>query len=421
MNESPVSYSPFFWLVLNGISICLLGIYSMLEMACVSFNKVRLQYYVSKGYTRSIWLNYLLQNPSRLFGTTLIGVNIALVIGSECSREFYSSLGLSPDIAPLTQVILVVIFGELAPMFAARRYPEHVASLGVPLIYFSAKLMTPLLFIIDLISKSVNYFFKGKKNEHNIYITEEELVKIIEEQSDNTSFESENDEFRAITANIFALREKSITQVMEPIKNIALLPQNAPLKDMEALLKKTENKFVALYQKSFSHIVGIIYPREALRCQRDQKIKDYASAPWFVTEGVTLIDVLKQFRINNENLAVILNNSGNAIGIVTLDDLLEEIFGKISYENTAISQKPLQNLMLREKTFSGSMTVNEFNCQYGVQLDLNPHLTLSELLIKHLGHYPEKGESLFLAPFELTVKENTLNHIKSISISTKSS
>jgi len=104
----------------------------MVEMACVSFNKVRLHYYVNQGNRRAIWLNYLLQHPFRLFGTTLIGVNVAMVVGSECSREFHSALGLSPDLAPLSQVIIVVIFAELAPMFAARHYAEHVAMLGAP-------------------------------------------------------------------------------------------------------------------------------------------------------------------------------------------------------------------------------------------------------------------------------------------------
>ena len=105
------------WLLLNFLSIVVLAFFSMSEMACVSFNKIRLQYYFSKGNTRAIWLNHLLHNPSRLFGTTLIMVSLAMVIGSECAREFHSSIGLDPDLAPLTQVILVVIFGE-RPLFS---------------------------------------------------------------------------------------------------------------------------------------------------------------------------------------------------------------------------------------------------------------------------------------------------------------
>ena len=127
------SWKYFFLLIL--ISVLVEGFFSMLEMACVSFNRVRLQYYVSKKNRRAIWLSSLLKNPARLFGTTLIGVTTALQFGSECARRFYISLDLSPDWAPLSQVIIVLIFAELAPLFAARRYAENVVMLGIPIIF----------------------------------------------------------------------------------------------------------------------------------------------------------------------------------------------------------------------------------------------------------------------------------------------
>src|SRR5262245_63138653 len=113
----------------------------MIEMASVLLNLVRLHYYVSKGEKRAVLFNELLNYPSRLFGTTLIMVNSATVFGSEFSREFHEAIGLSPDLAPLTQVLLVLIFGELSPMFAARTHSEHMALLGIPLLYASAKIL----------------------------------------------------------------------------------------------------------------------------------------------------------------------------------------------------------------------------------------------------------------------------------------
>ena len=120
------------WLLFNILSIVFLAFFSMAEMACISFNKIRMQFYVAQGSKRAKWLYALMQNPSRLFGTTLIGVNIATFVGSECARQFHSAIGLDPDLAPLSQVIIVIIFGELAPQFAARSYPENVAMLGAP-------------------------------------------------------------------------------------------------------------------------------------------------------------------------------------------------------------------------------------------------------------------------------------------------
>ncbi|MEI8365920.1 MAG: hemolysin family protein [Parachlamydiaceae bacterium] len=438
-----MKYNALIWLVFNLLSIVVLAFYSMLEMACVSFNKVRLQYYASKGSKRMLWLNDLLQHPSRLFGTTLIGVNIALVIGSECSRECYAALGISPDLAPLTQVALVVIFGELAPMFAARRYPEHVARLGIPLIYASAMLMTPLLIIIDWISKIANFLLQGNQNDANIYLTQEELLKILEEQSEDSG-SSESDEFSTIAENIFALRDKRISQVMEPIESAILLPSDATIDKMEEVLNQTGALFLPLYHRHRSNIIGIIFPREALRAAGSKRVRDLALPPWFVTETTGIMQVLKQFRTNSETVAIILNSSGKAIGIVTLDDVLEAIFEKISRAHKKESlgapalestdnalkslahakfpvksvENPLTNLMLIEKTFPGEMTVREFHQHYGISLAPNPELTLADIISNRLGHHPEKGESIFIAPFELTVKETTLTDIKTISIST---
>lgn len=407
------------WLILNIVSIVVLAFYSMLEMACVSFNKVRLQYYVSKGYKRAIWLNYLLQHPSRLFGTTLIGVNIALVVGSECSRQFYAALGFSPDLSPLSQVILVVVLGELAPMFAARHYAEHVAMLGVPLIYVSAKLMAPLLWCVGLVSKLCNMVVGGKEAEANLYLTQEELQKIIEEHSDESTSDMDSAEFSAIAANIFSLRGKSLKDVMEPIKPSELLPDNASIKQVEALLYRTGADYIPLYNREISNITGIAYPRDLIRATETHRVRDYARPPWFMSEATGIMQILKQFRTNNESVAIILDQTGKAVGLITLDDVLEELFGDTNYISREETAKKYKKLMLIEKTFSGDLTVGEFHRQYGVMLDKDPTMTLSELITHHLGHHPEKGEEVYIAPFDFTVKETSLMDVKTVTVSTR--
>ena len=414
-----MSENALIWFICNLLSIVVLATYSMLEMACVSFNKVRLQYYVSKGYKRAIWINYLLQHPSRLFGTTLIGVNIALVVGSECSREFYAALGLSPDLSPLTQVILVVIFGELAPMFAARQYAENAAMLGVPLIYFSAKLMAPLLWCLGIVSKLCNNLLvRGKESETDIYLNQEELQKILEEHGDD-SLDSESAEFSVVAANIFSLRKKELTQVMEPINTIASLPDNATVAQAETLLVKSRADCILLYNRDPTNIIGIAYPRDMIRAADTHRVRDYARPPWFVSEKASIMQILKQFRTNNESVAIILDQQGKAIGVINLDDVLEEIFGKVSYSAKEMGMLKQKKLMLIEKTFAGDMTVGEFNRLFNIILDKDPTMTLSELITNHLGHHPEKGEEIYIAPFEFTVKETSLTDVKSVSVSTR--
>lgn len=410
-----MEYKAIFWIFCNLLSIVVLAFYSMLEMACVSFNKVRLQYYVSKGMKRAIWINDLLQNPAKLFGTTLIGVNIALVIGSECSRQFHSAIGINPDLAPISQVVIVVIFGELAPMFAARHYTENVAMIGVPIIYASSKLMAPLLLAVGWISKMCNLIVSGREVEGNIYLTQEELQKILEEQEEDQPHERESEEFNAITSNIFSLRAKEVRQIMEPLSNISLLPSNATVAQMEELLQKNPTDYVPVYHQSLSNIVGIASPRDLIRVPETKRIRDYARPPWFVTENTTVMQILKQFKTNNEYVAVILNQHGKALGIINFDDVLEELFGKSHLRD---KQQDKQQIII-EKTLSGEMKVKEFNRQFGVILDKDEELTLSQLISNQLGGHLEKGDSIYIAPYEFTVKEMTLLEVKSIMVTTR--
>jgi CBS domain containing-hemolysin-like protein len=295
--------------------------------------------------------------------------------------------------------------------------------LGIPLIYASAKLMTPLLWVVGLISKGCNYVLSGKETESNIYLSLEELQKILEEHTDEAGSVSESDEFSAIAANIFSLRTKDLKQVMEPIKLVPSLAAAATVQEAARFLKEKGVEFIPLYNRDITNIIGIATARDLIRASDTHKVRDYCSPPWFVPETASLMQILKQFRTNNESLAIILNHHGQAIGLITLDDVLAEIMGKLSYPSNHGASHPIApkktQVMLIEKTIPGEMLVGEFNKQFGVEIDKDESLTLSELIERTHGHHPEKGESIYIAPFEFTVKETSLVDIKSVSVNSK--
>lgn len=408
--------SAFVWLALNLFSIIVLAFYSMLEMACVSFNKVRLQYYVSKGIKRAEWLNWLLHNPTRLFVTTLIGVNVATVFGSEFAREFHSALGINPDFSPLSQVLLVVIFGELAPMFAARRYAEHVVMLGVPLVYFSAKAMTPLLWAFGGISKLYNWTMGIRENQSNIFLTQEELEKILEEQEEDKPPERESEDFNAVSANIFSMRLKSAQHIMEPLSSLPVAPSNSTVGDVSALLCNSESYYALIYHRQPSNIIGIVHVRDLLRSTPAKRARDFAHSPWFVTQNSSVMQILNQFRNNSHEVAIILNPQGEAQGIIHMDDIVEEIFGSTNYSFDRKLPLQTSKRVFIERTFPGDTKVGDFNHQFDVLLDKREELTLAELMLEQLGHHPEAGETIELPPFELTAVEATLMEVKSIKV-----
>jgi len=410
--------SALLWLLLNFISIIALSFYSMQEMAIVSFNKVRLKFYASQGIKRAVWLEYLLQNPSRLFGTTLIGVNVATVISSECAREFHRAIGVDPDFAPLTQVLIVLIFGELAPMFAARMHSEHMAMLGAPLVYLSSKILSPLIWILGGISRLTNRIFGGKETQPHVLLSQDELVKILDELDEELPHQRESMEFNAIASNIFRVRGKEARKVMSPLQSARLVPSDTTVAQMRTLLKKGITE-VAIYFRDKTNIVGITSVRDLIRAPDSKKIRDYSYPPWFVTEKTPLMQILKQFRQNNESIAIVLDDKGHARGILSVDDILQEIFGKPNNPKTRVKPAEPKKTVVIDRTVEGSMTLEDFNREFGSDFEDEQAHTLSDFIIKEIGHHPEAGEMIYLPPFEFTVMESSLLEVSKIKARTR--
>jgi CBS domain containing-hemolysin-like protein len=392
------------YLLLTILSIAVQGLFAFFEMACVSFNKVRLQYYVSLGTRRALWLNYLLKRPSRLFGTTLIGITASLMVGSECARHLYESMNLDPDWAPLTQVPLVVIFGELAPMFAARRHPEQAAMFCVPLMIFLARLLTPITWTFDAVSRLIHKSM-SKQKEVPLFLSREEVKMAFEEQEEG------EDEFNAAVSQIFQLKNLTAGQLMIPLSKVQMAPSHATLAEVRHLLSVHYAPMIPIYHRFPHNIVAIAYLRNLLRLEETKKVIDAARSPWFVTRDTSILQLLQQFRRNNQNIAVILDPSGQATGILTLDQILAEIFGE---ETEAPVIEEATHYI--ERTLSGEMSVAEFNQQFDAELPVGSGDTLSDLILSELGHLPVKDEVVRIADFEFTIDEPTLLGIKTLSV-----
>jgi len=387
----------------------------MLEMACVSFNKVRLQYFVSKNNRRAIWLSYLLKHPALLFGTTLIGVATSLQLGSECARRFYESLGVSPEWAPLSQVFLVLIFAEIAPLLAGRRYPEHVAMLGVPIIYFSSILLRPIIWLLDLLCRLINRLV-GSPTASGIYLSREELQKIIEEKE--STQHAEGEELNTVSANIFSLKSKTAKELMQPLGAVQMIPARCTIGEVRDLLTKSYTPYLPLYQRNKEHIVAIAYPRDLLRLSENKRIREYARSPWFITENTSILQILKQFRRNNQSVAVVLGEAGTAVGILTLDEIVDEVFGRSDAWMSFGDMVPRMHHVVLDRTFPGDMRIDDFNKQFHVHLAAEKAETLEELITEKLGHVPTQGEFIKIDQFELTVEEASLLGAKTVSIRT---
>lgn len=391
-----------FFLLLVLLSLVIQGFYSMLEMACVSFNRVRLQFYVSQGNRRAKWLSSLLNNPTRLFGTTLIGVNATMQFGSECARRFYSSVDLSPDWAPISQIFIVLIFAELAPMFAARRYAENVVMLGIPILYLTSFILRPVIFLLDFLCRFINFLF-GVKSRSGLYLTREELQKAIEERDD-----APREKLDPILVNIFGLKNKTAKDLMDPIGEMKSIPSENTIGELKELLGLQTFPFIPVYHKNPQNIVAVAFPRDLLRLPDDTRLRAYCRSPWFITEKNSVLEIMKEFRRNNQSLAIVLNNQGQAIGTLTLDAVVDEIFGNRDDWISFGEYVPGKGKVFVDRSFPGDTFVSEVNKWFSIEIPGKKEATLEDLMEESLGHRPDRGDVVRVGNYELSVEETSL-------------
>lgn len=390
----------------------------MLEMAAVSFNKVRLQYYISEKSKSALWLHYLLNHPALLFGTTLIMINASLLIGSECSRRFYEAVGASSAWAPFTQALLILVFAETAPMFAGRRYAEHAAMIGVPILYVCALCLKPFIWTIDLLCKGVNHLC-GASFSSNIYLSREELQHVIESREEKVLTE-EKEKFNTVVMNIFALKSKTAKELMLPLKEVRMSSTHALVVDIRRLVEKEYTPYIPLFHKNYDNIVAIAYPRDLLRLSDEKKVRDHARSPWFVTESTSVLQILKQFRKNNQSVAVILGETGVAVGVLTLDEIIDDIFEAHDQWSSFEEMVPKMYQVALDRAFPGDMLLDDFNKQYQMKLHYKQAKTLAQAMELVLGHVPVEGEIVRIDQFELEVEESSMLSPKTIIVKTLS-
>lgn len=396
--------SPFFWLGVNLLCIFVQGFFSVMEMACISFNRVRLQYYLTKSNKKASYINFLVRRPYRLFGTVMLGVNIALQIGSESSRTCYKLLGISPEYAPATQIILVVIFAELIPLAISRKIPEKIALKGAPILYFAHYLFYPLIQCVGGITNMIYFILNIKEETLHSTLSRDELQKTLETHH-------EEHDFNVIATNIFSLSATSVEQVCQYLDQIPILSATASVRDVCQLVRRHRLDFVPVYHKVKKNVVGIAFPKNLINRNPSDPVVPYLSSPWFITAKSKLIHAIQEFRKNSSNVAIVLNNNGEPMGVLGLHTVFKTLFNTRN-----IAQLKPKPTSLIERTFSGNTPLSEIENELDIIFMDNDCTTIEQLMLKLLDTPPEVGASIIINDLLLEVKEISLYGIKTVAI-----
>jgi CBS domain containing-hemolysin-like protein len=393
--------------------------FSSAETALLSLNKIKLHLSAKKKNKKARMLEKILEKPESFFSTILIGNNFVNIGAASISTVLFTRFLVSNEqlillTSTLVTTIIILLFAEIIPKSYAFRHNEKMSYLYVYPLKFFAYLFYPMAKVTTFIS---NLFFKkdnappGEKE-----LTLEEIKHFLTSQSKLFRY---NPEALRMVKEIIDIAEKDIKSIMNPRLNIIALEENAGIDELKKIILGKQITKIPIYADNLDNITGIIHTDDVLYTLLEMPaaidinrldLKKLTRPPIFISEYSSLNYAWKQFKKHKQNMAVIIDEYGSTIGILTLNDIFKEILGELEIQQPSI-RKTGKNTYL----VNGNTSVDEVNEQLHLHLPDKPdYTTMSGLFIYHFGKFPKEENKIKIEDTLLVVKRMGKRKIEEI-------
>lgn len=397
------------------VLILMSGYFSATETAFLSCNKTRLRTMAEKGNKRAALVNRLNENYDRLLSTILIGNNIvnlaAASIGTVLFVRLYGDIGATVSTAVIT--VLVLIFGEITPKNVAKDCPEKLAMFYAPIIRVLIWIFTPLNFLFGLWKKLVS---KVLHLESDSKMSQEELLMLVEEVREGGTIDSEEGDLLKNAIEFNDMRAEDILTHRVDLEAVDIESTKEEIAEVF-----TQSKFARLpvYEDSIDNIIGILNMKDFYDGTgiTAKSIRDIMTKPLFVLKSEKIDELLKLLQETKSQMAVILDEYGGTLGIVTLEDILEELVGEIWDEHDEVTE---EYLPIGENRWRVDCSVNldDFCDFFGIETD-STTISLGGWVMEQLGKVPEAGDSFEFECLSVSVVETDGQRVTFIDVEKK--
>lgn len=397
------------------VLILMSGYFSATETAFLSCNKTRLRTMAEKGNKRAALVNRLNENYDRLLSTILIGNNIvnltAASIGTVLFVRLYGDIGATVSTAVIT--VLVLIFGEITPKNVAKDCPEKLAMFSAPIIRVLIWIFTPLNFLFGLWKKLVS---KVLHLESDSKMSQEELLMLVEEVREGGTIDSEEGDLLKNAIEFNDLRAEDILTHRVDLEAVDIESTKEEIAEVF-----TQSKFARLpvYEDSIDNIIGILNMKDFYDGTgiTAKSIRDIMTKPLFVLKSEKIDELLKLLQETKSQMAVILDEYGGTLGIVTLEDILEELVGEIWDEHDEVTE---EYIPIGENRWRVDCSVNldDFCDFFGIETD-STTISLGGWVMEQLGKVPEAGDSFEFECLSVSVVETDGQRVTFIDVEKK--
>ena len=405
MSEGSLLLQIVIIIILTGIN----AFFSSAEMAIVSLNKNKLKILIEDGNKKAILLDNLLQEPSKFLSTIQVGITLAGFFASASAAtglSQYLSGALQPLNIPYSNQISMIlitfllsyvtlVFGELIPKRIALRNSEKIALSSVGVVVFISRLFSPFVKFLTFSTNFVLTILKMKEDNIEEKVSKEELRSLVEVGKEHGVI---NEAEQEMIENIIEFDEKIAREIMIPRTKVFLIDKNISIHELFENKEIGKYSRIPVYENEADNIVGVLLTKdlmmEAYKKGFDNiKVADLLQEAYFVPETKNVNELFNEMQLEKKHITILIDEYGGFSGIVTLEDLIEEVMGNIAdeFDDEDLS---IRQLSRNKYLINGDVSLNDLNDNFHFELESKYYDTLSGILIENLGYIPEDNENI---------------------------
>lgn len=384
-----------FQLIFLVVLLFLSAFFSSAETALTTVNRIRMRTLAEDGDKRAQKVLRVTDDSGKLLSAILIGNNIVNLSASSLATTIAIKLlgSMGAGIATGILTFLILIFGEISPKTLASIRAEKIALQYVGIISFLMDILTPVIFIINKIARAFLLLLGVNPDEQDQQMTEEELRTIVDVSKESGVIESGEHE---IINNVFDFGDAQAKEIMVPRIDMTFAHIDSSYDDVIRLFQDKMFTRIPIYEDTTDNVVGILNMKDLLLCEDHAtfSIRDVMREPYFTYEHKNTAELLLEMRKSSISLAIVLDEYGSTAGLVTLEDLLEEIVGDIRDEYDKDEEDPIFELGEREYVVQGALNLDDLCERLDLPFSSDDYDTIGGYLVGLLDHLPEEGEEI---------------------------
>lgn len=379
------------------ILIILLGLsafFSSAETALTTANRIRMRSLADEGSKRAQAVLQVTDNSGKMLSAILIGNNIVNLSAASLTTSLaYSFGGSMVAIASGILTVLILLFGEITPKTMATIHAEKMALIYAPIIRMFMKIMTPVIFVINGLSMGILFLMRIDPSAKNKSMTETELRTIVDVSHEDGVIESDE---REMIYNVFDLGDAKAKDVMVPRVHVTFADVNSTYDELIDIFREDKFTRLPIFEDTTDNVIGTINMKDLLLYDSSKEfhIRDILREAYFTYEYKSISELLVEMRQASLNIAIVLDEYGETAGLITLEDILEEIVGEIHDEYDENEEEYVKEVGEREYLVEGSLNLDDLNDRLDLDLSSEEYDSLGGFIIERLDRLPEPGDEI---------------------------